>query len=191
MNVTAMRDLFVRMEDSTDIQWNDSEGNPLTRQSKGLSPEAWSDLTGSAYYFYIYENSQGAGYTIFEIDGKTLALRIVSTIGQFYDAAVAEEVCMAFARGRVDSQMCRNAFKTRKARSLDGVMMYKRNQARTGNIADWRADQKKRVIPKKPDEAMAFIVLYVEKALPRATGEQVTRALVDLFKEAAREQLAD
>jgi hypothetical protein len=187
MHLTAIRELFIKMEEGTNT-WLMSDGEPITRATRGVGAEAYGTADGALHYFYVRE-PQHDGFTIYEFH-KDGSAEPVSAWGQFDKESYAEEVCMAFARGRVDAQVVRAAFKTRKARTLDGVMMYKRNQARKGNIADWRSDQKKRVIPKKPDEAMQFLSLYITQQLPQAIAEGLVCALASYFEAKVKEHLA-
>jgi hypothetical protein len=188
MHLVAIRELFIKMEEGTNT-WLMSDGEPITRATRGVGAEAYGTADGALHYFYVRE-PQHDGFTIYEFK-KDGSAEPVSAWGQFDKESYAEEACMAFARGRIDAPIVRAAFKTRKARTLDGVMMYKRNQARKGNIAEWRSDQKKRVIPRKPDEAIPFLTLYITQQLPKAAALSLALALASEFKTEVQAHLAD
>jgi hypothetical protein len=190
MHLITTRELLMQMEETTQT-WLLSDGEPITRATRGMGAEAYGVADGTLYYFYVKEPIHDNGFTVYKFTKSDASAVSVSHWGQFYNEGYAEEICMAFARGRIDEQTVRNAFKARKARTLDGVMMYKRNQARKGNIAEWRSDQKKRVIPRKPDEAIPFLTLYITQQLPKAAALSLALALASEFKTEVQTHLAD
>jgi len=102
--------------------------------------EAIATRDGEKAYFHARE--EVGGYTIYEYIDKTACARPVSVTGQFVTLLHAETACIAFANARITADLCRSAYKARRADSVDGIMIYKRNHARGGNIKQWRDEQK-------------------------------------------------
>lgn len=165
MDTTTVRDLFSIAEDHG-AEWYDANRAMISRTTPALGFEAFTDREHvKAYFFYLEKNPNG--YTVFEFSYSTGRAAACSGIGQFYDEETAEQACIALAKERITPEMCRGAYKSRKARTVDGIMIYKRNQARTGTIQEWREDQKTRVIPKKQPAASEFVAAYVSEHFPK------------------------
>ena len=171
--IDTTRALFSRLEDTDSVVWYNSSGMTISRGDPNVGLEAYATANGQRAYF-TYAEKRG-GYTIFEFIDATATATIISAVGQFVDSEFADEAAQAFAREKITGEICRRAYKVRKARTLDGVSIFKRNQARAGTIDRWKADAKSRAIPKIG--TAEFLIAYMLANLTLADMHKIADAL--------------
>lgn len=137
------------------------------------------DAESKHAYFWIREPGTSGvhGYTIAQYYFPDSSLTLASVTAQFINQKRADDAVEAFARERIDSNFCVGAFRSRGADCVSDVILYKRNQSRSGSIADYRKQEKARTIPRKPELQCDWLAGWIKTNLSQARMQELVNSL--------------